>query len=363
MRSLRWIPCFVALAVVATACGGGSKPAAKHKPAPSTTTTTAGPPVSPLTGLPDPTGQSATRPALSIKIENTPEARPQTGLDMADVVYEEITEAGITRFLAIYNSTVPPVVGPVRSARIMDPDLFTPLGGIFVYSGAIQATISALNAAPGVNVIVDTGESSTGLFRDPTKIAPHNLYGHTAQLFAKGGKPTPPPALFQYLPTGVPFTGAPVTQFTVRYESIYAPTYTWDPPSGTWKRSIQGAPFMDTDGNQVAPQNVIVQFVGCCLSSPEGANYITTGNGDAWVFSNGSLVQGKWSRTSTSQVIQYTDASGQPIRLTPGRTWVELMPEIGFDNALVLVTPPSSGLPIPTTTTTTLPPKTKSTKH
>lgn len=362
MSPLRWIPCFVALTVVASACGGSS-PAAKPKPRPTTTTTTAGPPVQALTGLPDPTGQSLTRPALSIKIENTPQARPQTGLDMADVVYEEVTEAGITRFMAIYNSTVPPVVGPVRSARIMDPDLFTPLGGIFVYSGAIQATEDAVNAAPGVDVIVDTGSTSTGLFRDPTKVAPHNLYAHTAQLFAKGGKPTPPPALFQYLPTGVPFQGAPVTQFNVKYESIYAPTYTWDPPSGTWKRSIQGAPFMDTDGNQVAPQNVVVQFVGCCLPSPEGANYITVGNGDAWVFSNGQLVQGKWSRTSVSQVVQYTDASGQPIRLTPGRTWVELEPAVGFDNALVTVTPASSGLAPPTTTTTsTIPLKSKSKK-
>ena len=270
MRPHRWIPCFVALTVAAAACGGGSTPA-KKKAAPSTTTTTAGPPVAPLTGLPDPTRQSFTRPALSIKIENTPQARPQTGLDMADVVYEEVTEAGITRFLAVYNSTVPPVVGPIRSARIMDPDLFTPLGGIFVYSGGIQPTESAVSAAPGVNVIVDDGTTSTGMYRDPTKVAPHNLYAHTAVLFGKGGKPTPPPALFQYLPTGVPFQGAPVTQFNVKYEAIYAPTYTWDPPSGTWKRSILGAPFMDTDGNQVAPQNVIVMFVSCCLSSPEGA--------------------------------------------------------------------------------------------
>src|SRR5271165_5176465 len=122
MRWGRGIVCLLALTVVAAACGGGSSTASKPKPKPSTTTTTAGPPIAPLTGLPDPSGQSLTRPALSIKIENTPQARPQTGLDMADVVYEEVTEAGITRFMAVFNSAVPPVVGPVRSARIMDPD-------------------------------------------------------------------------------------------------------------------------------------------------------------------------------------------------------------------------------------------------
>src|SRR6516164_5285317 len=128
MRS-RWIVLLAALAVGAAACGGGgSHVAAKKKPA--VTTTTPGPPIAPLTGLPDPSGQSLTRPALSIKIENTPEARPQTGLDVADVVYEQITEGGITRFIAVYNSTVPPIAGPVRSGRAMDPDLLAPLGGI-----------------------------------------------------------------------------------------------------------------------------------------------------------------------------------------------------------------------------------------
>ena len=184
--------CFVALAVGAAACGGGGSVAAKKKK-PVVTTTTPGPPVAPLTGLPDPTGQSLTRPALSIKIENTPEARPQTGLDAADVVYEEITEAGITRFLAVYNSTIPPMAGPVRSGRIMDPDLLAPLGGIFAYSGGIEQTEQAISATPGVNVIVDTG-SDPALVRDKTKEAPHNLYAVTNLLLARGGKPVPPAA-------------------------------------------------------------------------------------------------------------------------------------------------------------------------
>src|ERR1700683_1618819 len=190
MRLSRGVVCVVALALVASACGG-SHAAKKHKPPPSRTTTTAGPPVDPLTGLPDPTGQALTRPALSIKIENTPEARPQTGLDQADVVYEEVTEGGITRFMAVFNSQVPAVIGPIRSARAMDPDLFTPLGGIFAYSGADAPNVALVNAVAGVDVIADNGTTSTGMYRDPTKGSPHNLYGQTALLFAKGGKPAP----------------------------------------------------------------------------------------------------------------------------------------------------------------------------
>ena len=99
MRS-RLLLSFVALSVVAVAACGGGGVAAKKKAAPPTTTTTAGPPLQPLTGLPDPGGQTLTKPDLAVKIENTPESRPQTGLDQADVVYEEVTEAGITRFIA-----------------------------------------------------------------------------------------------------------------------------------------------------------------------------------------------------------------------------------------------------------------------
>ena len=356
MRS-RWILLFVALAVACAACGGGSSTAVKKKPV--VTTTTSGPPVAPLTGLPDTTG-ALTRPALSIKIENTPEARPQTGLDVADVVYEEITEAGITRFLAVYNSTIPPMAGPVRSGRIMDPDLLAPLGGIFAYSGGIQQTETAISATPGVNVIVDTG-ADPALIRDKTKQAPHNLYAVTNLLLARGGKPVPPPALFQYLPANTPFAGQGVSQFTIHYDTLYRPTYTYDPTSNTWKRSIGLTPFMDTDGGQVAPTNVIVQFVTCCLSSPEGGNYQTVGSGDADFFSAGREVQGHWSRTVNTQPTQYTDSTGQPIRLAPGRTWVELYPSVFEASGVATVLNPAATL-VPTTTTTTNP-KNKNKKH
>jgi hypothetical protein len=349
MRS-RFFLSVVALAIVSAACGGGGGTVAtKHKPL--LTTTTTGPPVAPLTGLPDPTGQSLTRPALSVKIENAPEARPQTGLQNADVVYEQIVEYGITRFMAVFNSNIPPVVGPIRSGRIMDPDLSAPLGGIFVYSGGIQATEDAIKATPGVNVIVDTG-SGTALFRDNSKAAPHNLYGHTDQLLAAGGKPTPPPPLFQYLPAKVPFPGqANVNAFTIKYDPMFgAPTYTWDAAIGAWRRSVGLAPFMTTDGGQVAPNNVIIQFVGSYLQSPEAGSFNTIGNGDAWVFSAGKLIKGKWSRTSQAAPTQFTDASGAPIRLTPGRTWVEFDQSLAVFNGVAIVPGPPSP---PTTTTTT----------
>jgi hypothetical protein len=255
-------------------------------------------------------------------------------------------------------------VGPVRSARIMDPDVFVPLGGIFAYSGAIPATVAAVNAAPGVDVIVDTG-SDPALYRDHTKQAPHNLYGHTDQLLARGGKPVPPPPLFQYLPQGVPFAGDQVQSFTVNFNvaggaNEYQPTYTYDPASNTWKRSIGFQPFMDTDGPQIAPTNVIVEFVGCCLASTESGNYQTVGNGDAWIFSGGKLVKATWSRSDRSQVTQFVDASGKPIRLTPGKTWVEFAPTDLKPNGVAIVSPPTT---VPTTPSTAAPTPTTTKKH
>ena len=126
----------------------------------TTTTTTTLPryPTAPLTGMPDPTGLSVKRPALTVKIENTPQALPQWGIDQADVVYEEIVNGGITRLAAIFNSHAPAKVGPVRSVRPTDTQVVWPLGGIFAYSGGAPYAVASISTAP-VKLI---DESSAG---------------------------------------------------------------------------------------------------------------------------------------------------------------------------------------------------------
>jgi Protein of unknown function (DUF3048) N-terminal domain/Protein of unknown function (DUF3048) C-terminal domain len=318
----RWVV-FVAAVMIAAvaACGGGGGGSAKKK----STTKSAKPVVAPLTGLPDPGGQSGTRPALSVKIENTPPARPQTGLDVADVVYEQITEGDITRFIAVFNSTIPDVAGPVRSVRAMDPDVVAPLGGIFAYSGGIRETVNLIRQAPSVNSVDET-QAGSAMFRDKSRKAPENLYGRGPGLLDKGGKPIPVPPLFNYLDAGAAFNGDPVAQFRVGFKAGYAVAYAFDAASNTWKRSQGLTPHTVASGQQIAPTNVVVQFVGCCVPSPEGGAYQTVGQGDAWVFSAGKLTKGKWSRSDRAQPTQYTDAAGAPIKLTPGRTWIEFLP-------------------------------------
>src|SRR6204780_3668954 len=183
----------VAAVVVVAAIGGlAFFPFRKSTPVASTTTTTTTTvphyPTAPLSGLPDPTGLSVKRSALTVKIENTPQALPQWGIDQADVVYEEIVNGGITRLAAIFNSHAPAKVGPVRSVRPTDTQVVWPLGGIFAYSGGAPYAVASISTVPGLHLI-DESSAGSAMFRDPQLYAPHNLFAIAPKLFAFGGPP------------------------------------------------------------------------------------------------------------------------------------------------------------------------------
>ena len=161
-------------------------------PLPTTTTTAPKIPVAPLTGLPDPTHSTRDRSALTIKIDNTPEAMPQYGVQDADVVYEEIVEGGITRLAAIFNSHIPSVVGPVRSVRKTDREIVFPIGGIFACSGGAEYALKSIATAPVK--FYDQANAGNTMFRDLQREPPHNLFAYAELLMAKDG--TPPSAGF-----------------------------------------------------------------------------------------------------------------------------------------------------------------------
>src|ERR1039458_3522729 len=187
MRKTLWV--IVAVLVVGAIGGVAYFHFHKNTTTPtSTTTTTTLPqyPTAPLTGLPDPSGLSVKRPALTVKIENTPQALPQWGIDQADVVYEEIVNGGITRLAAIFNSHAPAKVGPVRSVRPTDTQVVWPLGGIFAYSGGAPYAVASISTAPVK--LIDESSAGTAMFRDPNLYAPHNLFAIAPQLFAFGDR-------------------------------------------------------------------------------------------------------------------------------------------------------------------------------
>lgn len=327
----------VGLVLIAAACssGGDDKVASS-----STTTTTLAPPVAPLTGVADPSGVAQGRAALMFKLGNTPRARPQSGIAVADVVYEEVVEGGITRLLVVFNSETPDPVGGIRSVRPVDAVLAEPIGGVFAYSGGIPSEVSRIQSVPGL-ITVNEDSAGDAMFRDTDRRSPHNLFALAPALWDLGGEPIPPAPLFEYLGEGETFAGEPITSFTVGLssEGDYNPTYTWDPAAGGWLRSLLGQPAPAASGAPVVPANVIIQFTTYDPSpGADGAVGQVIGTGEAWVFSAGGLVRGTWSRTDPTAPARYFDAAGLPIKLTPGKTWVSLA-AFGANTQLVAPTP------------------------
>jgi Protein of unknown function (DUF3048) N-terminal domain/Protein of unknown function (DUF3048) C-terminal domain len=335
-RMRRGVGLLVGLVVLVAACGGGHKHVA-----PTTVTQTTVKvrtvvarrtlPVAPLTGLADPLAMGEHRCAVTVKIDNTPYAHPHYGLEQADVIYEEVVEGGITRLAAIFNSQAPDRVGPVRSVRRTDQSLVWPLRGIFAYSGGAPYAIQSIDTAP-VTQLDETRAGST-MFRDYTRRppydAPHNLYAHVDQMYKRCTDPAPPP-LFTYRAAHSRVAGAPVTSIRVGFDQGYAVTWIWDPPTGTWKRSIFGTPEIAASGIQLSTTNVVVMFAQYAGGvGVEGAEATLIGYGTASVFTAGKVIKGTWIRPDKTKPAQLLDVAHHPIRLTPGPTWVEL-PDVSY---------------------------------
>jgi hypothetical protein len=276
--------------------------------------------------LPDPGGAALTRPALTVKVENTPQALPQWGISQADDVYEEIVNGGITRLAAIFNSQAPTKVGPVRSVRPTDTQVVWPLGGIFAYSGGAAYAVDSIETVPSLT-LVDESQAGNAMFRDDALEAPHNLFAVAPLLFAFKGSPTPPPALFQYRTSKEKVVGTAVSRFVVQFPSIYPVTWTWDTATQSWDRTLFGEADITGTGQRESPKNVIVMYVTYVNGIGTENSYADLqGSGTADVFTDGKEIAGTWSRgASKADIIQYVNAAGKTILLTPGQTWVEIL--------------------------------------
>jgi hypothetical protein len=230
-----------ALALLAGCSHGVKAPAAPGTTPGQSTSTTATPPpqvaVFPLTGLPVGSATvAAARPALSIKVENTPPARPQAGLDAADVVTEELVEGGITRFFVTFQSHDSSLVGPVRSARPVDAALLRQLGGgLFAYAGAAQGEIAPVKAYSNA-VLLSPDQAPGAYWRSASRPAPHNLYTSTARLYQAaarlGAHRGPPPPCSASQPKRQP---APAQSGPWPWRSP-PPPITWRAGAGTQRR-------------------------------------------------------------------------------------------------------------------------------
>jgi hypothetical protein len=329
--TMKLLVCFVALALLVSACGSGGKKA-QAAAVQTTTTTKPAPPTAPLTGMPDPGAASHHRCAVTVKIDNTQQQGLKYGVDQADVVYEEVVEGGITRLAAVFNSHAPDRVGPVRSVRKTDQSLVWPIKGIFAYSGGAPYAIASIDTAPVKQL--DETRSGPLMFRDYSRQAPWNLFAHVDQMFGVCPAGTsPPPALFVYRKPHHAVGGVPAATLHVGFLNGYATDWRWDPVKGVWARSLFGRPELTTPGVPLAPQNVVVmqaQYVGGDPNhGNEGAEATIEGTGTAWVLTKGHVIKGTWSRPDKSKPAQFLDPAGEQIPLTPGQTWVEI-PDVNY---------------------------------
>jgi hypothetical protein len=338
--SRTWVIAIVAAVVVlagagiAVAVSGGKKPKPTGTPThPSSATmipATVGPDC-PLTGLPAPGGQVPQRPALAFKVDNYPTARPQSGLDDADIVYEEVVEGGITRFVAVFQCKQAPLVGPIRSARAVDVPILDQLSKpLFVHAGGINPVIALVNDG---NLINDDVFTHASIVQHPSgRYAPYDTYASTSAAWALNPIDTTPPApVFTYSST-VP-TGTPVGSISIPFSGTNDNNWTWSPYNGAWLLSIDGTPANVANGTRIGVANIVVQAVhvtlGPWLENSEGGLEVQSqlvGSGFLQVYRNGELITGTWQRASLSDTTSLVGADGSTIALDPGKTWVELVP-------------------------------------
>ncbi len=293
------------------------QPAAiKPKPTPVPT-------VSPLTGLPV-TAAQAKRPITGVMIENTDFARPQSGLSSAGVVFEAIAEAGITRFLALFQEATPNNIGPIRSAR---PYFLEWALGFDASLSHVGGSPEALNDIKAWHV-KDIGEFTYGSYyhRISSRAAPHNMYTSMANLNAieklnhwttshftgflrKKDDPAKSPA-------------ARTINFDISYPDFNV-RYQYDPKKNAYLRWEGGAPHTDTAGHQLEPKVVIGLVMPYSLES-DGYHsmYNTIGTGKAYFFQDGNVVIGTWTKSGRNAQFVFKDGSGQPVRLNAGQTWI-----------------------------------------
>jgi len=265
-------------------------------------------------------------PVLAVKIDNAPAARPQTGLDSADVVYAEQVEGGLSRLMAVYASTLPKAVGPVRSARESDLELLRQFHNpTLAFSGAQHKLLPLINSAP---LQAEPPEkASDAYFRGTGRPAPHNLFLRPARLM-----PSPPGT--KALTTGfrygaAPAGGRPENTRTIRFPAAGF-TFTWSAGLHRYLVAMDGKPTTTADGKQVAPATVVVQYVKVRQSGfhdvlGNNTPYTeTVGSGRAQVLRDGRVYDVNWQRRKATDGTQFTTKDGRPVNFAKGQVWVVL---------------------------------------
>ncbi|MPZ66647.1 MAG: DUF3048 domain-containing protein [Pseudonocardiaceae bacterium] len=279
-------------------------------------------PVSPLTGLPT----DLAAPVLIVKVDNVGSARPQTGLMAADVVYVEPVEGGVSRLAAVYQSQVPPVVGPVRSVRRTDLQLVANFGRpALAFSGQAPQLRPLIDQSGAVDVSAPPRPDAYS--RQGPHSAPHNLYADARRLAPAGAPPVD--IGFEFGPT--PEGGQPVEATAVSYPSTRI-GIEWAPAQRRWVFTMDGTPLTAAEGGRPGAATVVLQRVETRPTNIVDATgtassfALTVGDGEAVVLRDGHAFQGTWSHPAPHTPTTFNRPDGSPLPFAPGPVWVVLVP-------------------------------------
>lgn len=271
---------------------------------------------------------------LAIMVENHPDARPQTGLDRADVVYEAPAEGGIPRFLTIFSTRDAKVLGPVRSARPYYVAWASEYDPVYIHAGGSPLALTWLRQLK-MDSMDALRDDHGGFTRTTDRVAPHNLYADTAELRQviqrdgdlRGGKGSWGGLVFSEHPTVGAEEGA---QVKVTYNSMYNVSYLYDRSSGLYKREMNGEPHLDrATKKQLTASAVVIQSIS--IWNIKGDKYGRMGaqlqdKNRALIFQNGRMIKGFWEKKKRDSPTVYTTEKGQPVSLKPGHVWIQMTP-------------------------------------
>ena len=271
-------------------------------------------------------------PILVVKIDDTPPAHPQAGLEDADVVYIEQVEGGLTRLAAVFSSKIPAVVGPVRSARISDIEILQQYGRVaFAYSGA-QSKLLPVIAGANLENLGAQHQSREIYAEDPLRSSPTAMMLQATKLMEKVTTAKLPIAISKSVgwnfgdspDTGTAIASVKVSWPASAYEAI------WSASQERWLLSQRAVADLSASGKQLGPTTFVIQLVSITPSeyhdkvggvTPFSA---TVGTGSGYVLRNGVSIAANWRRLSADEGTTWTDKSGEAIKFAPGQIWIAL---------------------------------------
>lgn len=272
------------------------------------------------------------RRPLAVIIDNARGARPQSGLDKADLVVELPVEGGITRFLAFICSEDIEMLGPIRSARPTFIDLAKEFNGILVHAGGSAKALETIGNSKinHLDEIMGGPSVAAAFWRVPDRSKPHNLYASSDSLRRISQRMKYDvdalPSFHSYLQEGETVSGKETNEITIFYANRSCKaSYIYDPEKLVFTRYTEAKPHLTKEGKEITVSNVIVQVVPYLYLDGDGhMQLIMHGKGDALIFREGKVIEGYWENDS-GKGTKFKDINGKTISLVPGPTWIEVV--------------------------------------